>query len=417
MPVEDTGGRLRLTDVADVKVDHQPLIGDAVVDDGDGPAAGRREVPGREHARGDAGRRGGARGAAARALRHADGHVRVPPGDLIEDAIDNLTLALIIAGRAPGAGARRLPVPVAHGVRSPRHDPGVAGGRGAGARPARRDLQRDLVRRAGGRGRDRDRRRRRRAPRTSRGACAEHRAAGATARPPTSSWRPRTRCAARSRTRRRSRCWRSCPSRSWRAGPGPSSSRWRSRTRWRCGGHARRAHAHPGAEPGALLVGSRGGRESPLSRGWHRATACALGVRPQAADGARRRGRGRVVGLAVLPLLGTSPDPLVQGQGRARPAGRRARDVQPADDRIATALSRRAASHPGGRQRRCPRRARRDRGPGRRRQLQRAVGQHRLGCGLRRDGRVDRGRRRRSSWRRARRRHLLGAEDQGRRRA
>ncbi|HKH18263.1 MAG TPA: efflux RND transporter permease subunit [Solirubrobacteraceae bacterium] len=52
VPVEGTGGRLRLSDVADVKVDHQPLIGDAVVDGGDGlllvvekfPGAGTTEV-------------------------------------------------------------------------------------------------------------------------------------------------------------------------------------------------------------------------------------------------------------------------------------------------------------------------------------------------------------------------------------
>ena len=31
-----TGGDLRLAHVADVKIDHQPLIGDAVVNDGDG---------------------------------------------------------------------------------------------------------------------------------------------------------------------------------------------------------------------------------------------------------------------------------------------------------------------------------------------------------------------------------------------
>ena len=36
VPVERTGGRLRLSDVADVEIGHQPLIGDAVVDDGDG---------------------------------------------------------------------------------------------------------------------------------------------------------------------------------------------------------------------------------------------------------------------------------------------------------------------------------------------------------------------------------------------
>lgn len=36
VPVEDTNGRVRLTDVAKVVEEHQPLIGDAVVDDGNG---------------------------------------------------------------------------------------------------------------------------------------------------------------------------------------------------------------------------------------------------------------------------------------------------------------------------------------------------------------------------------------------
>ena len=36
VPVEGTDGRLQLGDVADIKVDHQPLIGDAVVDGGPG---------------------------------------------------------------------------------------------------------------------------------------------------------------------------------------------------------------------------------------------------------------------------------------------------------------------------------------------------------------------------------------------
>ena len=36
VPVEGTGGRLRLTDVTNVVEDHQPLIGDAVVNDSDG---------------------------------------------------------------------------------------------------------------------------------------------------------------------------------------------------------------------------------------------------------------------------------------------------------------------------------------------------------------------------------------------
>src|SRR5215207_4330861 len=52
VPVEGTGGKLRLGDVTDIKVDHQPLIGDAVVGGGDGlmlvvekfPGANTREV-------------------------------------------------------------------------------------------------------------------------------------------------------------------------------------------------------------------------------------------------------------------------------------------------------------------------------------------------------------------------------------
>ncbi len=52
VPIEDTDGRLRLTDVADVVEEHQPLIGDAVVDDGEGlllviekfPGADTREI-------------------------------------------------------------------------------------------------------------------------------------------------------------------------------------------------------------------------------------------------------------------------------------------------------------------------------------------------------------------------------------
>jgi CzcA family heavy metal efflux pump len=97
VPVEDTGGRLRLTDVADVKVDHQPLIGDAVVGDGDGlllvvekfPGASTLEVTkGVEEALDE--------------LQPALTGIRTDtsifrPATLIEDAIDNLTWTLIIA--------------------------------------------------------------------------------------------------------------------------------------------------------------------------------------------------------------------------------------------------------------------------------------------------------------------------------
>ena len=50
-PVEGTDGKLRLTDVANVVEDHQPLIGDAVVNDERRPAARRREVARRQHAK------------------------------------------------------------------------------------------------------------------------------------------------------------------------------------------------------------------------------------------------------------------------------------------------------------------------------------------------------------------------------
>ena len=98
VPVEDTGGRLRLSDVSEIKVGHQPLIGDAVVGDGDGlllvvqkfPGASTLEVThGIEEALDDL--EPGLSG-----LRTDTSIFR--PATLIEDAIGNLTLALIIAG-------------------------------------------------------------------------------------------------------------------------------------------------------------------------------------------------------------------------------------------------------------------------------------------------------------------------------
>jgi CzcA family heavy metal efflux pump len=98
VPVEETGGRLRLTDVADIRIGHQPLIGDAVVNDRDGlllvvekfPGASTLEVTkGVEEALDEL--RPGLTGL------ETDTSV-FRPATLIEDAIDNLTLTLIIAG-------------------------------------------------------------------------------------------------------------------------------------------------------------------------------------------------------------------------------------------------------------------------------------------------------------------------------
>ena len=98
VPVEGTGGRLRLTDITTVVVDHQPLIGDAIVNDTDGlllvvekfPGANTLEVTqGVEEALDD--------------LRPGLGGMEPDtsifrPAAFIENAIDNLTLASLIAG-------------------------------------------------------------------------------------------------------------------------------------------------------------------------------------------------------------------------------------------------------------------------------------------------------------------------------
>jgi CzcA family heavy metal efflux pump len=98
VPVEETGGRLRLTDVADIRIGHQPLIGDAVVNDGDGLVLVVEKFPGAsslavtegvEEALDDL--EPGLAG-----LRTDTSVFR--PATLIDDAIDNLTLTLVIAG-------------------------------------------------------------------------------------------------------------------------------------------------------------------------------------------------------------------------------------------------------------------------------------------------------------------------------
>jgi Cu/Ag efflux pump CusA len=96
LPVEETGGRIRLSDVANVKNDHPPLIGDAVVNDGDGlilmiekfPGTDVKEVTdGVESALNDL--KPGLGGMSADTSIYR-------PASFIEKATDNLTLALII---------------------------------------------------------------------------------------------------------------------------------------------------------------------------------------------------------------------------------------------------------------------------------------------------------------------------------
>jgi CzcA family heavy metal efflux pump len=98
VPVEGTNGRLRLTDVSNVVEDHQPLIGDAIVNDRNGlllvvekfPGANTLEVTkGVEEALDKL--KPGLTG------MQVDSSV-FRPASFIEDAIDNLTLGLVIAG-------------------------------------------------------------------------------------------------------------------------------------------------------------------------------------------------------------------------------------------------------------------------------------------------------------------------------
>jgi len=98
IPIEGTGGNVRLGDVTRVVEDHQPLIGDAVVNDGDGLMLVVEKFPGQntlEVTRGVE--------AALEDLKPGLAGMEPDtsvfrPASYIEDAIDNLTLALVIAG-------------------------------------------------------------------------------------------------------------------------------------------------------------------------------------------------------------------------------------------------------------------------------------------------------------------------------
>jgi Cu/Ag efflux pump CusA len=97
VPVEDTAGKLRLSEVSDIVVDHQPLIGDAIVNDSNGLLLVVEKYPGA-----DTGEVTSGVEQALAKLRpgltglQADTSV-FRPADFLEDALDNLTLAMIIA--------------------------------------------------------------------------------------------------------------------------------------------------------------------------------------------------------------------------------------------------------------------------------------------------------------------------------
>jgi CzcA family heavy metal efflux pump len=96
--VEGTGGRLQLSEVANIKVDHQPLIGDAVVDGSPGLMLVVEKFPGTNTLEVTKGVE-----AALDKLRPGLAGVRTDtsvfrPASFIQTAIDNLTLAIIVGG-------------------------------------------------------------------------------------------------------------------------------------------------------------------------------------------------------------------------------------------------------------------------------------------------------------------------------
>lgn len=98
VPIDGTGGELRLGDVTRVVEDHQPLIGDAVVDDGDGLMLVIEKFPGANTVEVTEGVE-----AALEDLRPGLAGMEPDtsvfrPASYIEDAIDNLRLALVMAG-------------------------------------------------------------------------------------------------------------------------------------------------------------------------------------------------------------------------------------------------------------------------------------------------------------------------------
>src|SRR3954465_8977898 len=94
--VEGTGGKLRLADVASVKIDHQPLIGDAIVNGGGGRLLVVEKFPGANTV--DVTR--GVESALDK-LRPGLSGLQTDtsvfrPASFIEEALDNLTLAIAI---------------------------------------------------------------------------------------------------------------------------------------------------------------------------------------------------------------------------------------------------------------------------------------------------------------------------------
>jgi len=106
------GKQLLLKDVARVVVDHQPMVGDAIINDGPGLLLIVEKFPWANTLR-DAGRRSSARYATARSSRRGDRLDDLPAGDLYRDVTPQPHHGDAHRGHSLYSGARRLPVRVA----------------------------------------------------------------------------------------------------------------------------------------------------------------------------------------------------------------------------------------------------------------------------------------------------------------
>ena len=107
-------------------VDHQPLIGDAVVAGGPGLDPGRREVPRHQHTRGDRGRRGGPRDTSARADRDRTDTTVFRPAAYIDSGAGQPRARVCRWARADAAGPAGAALPLAGGACRAGRRPAVA---------------------------------------------------------------------------------------------------------------------------------------------------------------------------------------------------------------------------------------------------------------------------------------------------
>jgi hypothetical protein len=136
--VEDTGGQLRVADVANVVEEHQPLIGDAIVDGNDDRLLLVVEkFPGADTAEVTSGVEDALNNLKPGLVGMKFDTGCLPAGDLHHGRDRQPEACDHYRWLSPGARTRGLPVLVAHRVDKPRDDLAVSGGGGARALPAR----------------------------------------------------------------------------------------------------------------------------------------------------------------------------------------------------------------------------------------------------------------------------------------